>query len=449
MTGETTSPRERFSSRMALLLTMIGVAVGLGNVWRFPYMVGKFGGASFVLFYVLTVAFLGLPALMAEWALGRHTRRGPVGAFEKSGLPGGKVLGWIFFFGVTAATAYYTNAIGWVLYYTLGQLLKGIGLPWQAIILPPDSGFDPRSFALQVAMTALVILACVTVLRKGLRAGIERASKVLMPVLAVTLVVVTVRSVTLPGAWEGIEWYVLKFDPGALRDPAVILAAVGQAIFSLSLGGTFMVTYGSYLDENEKLRGNAAWTAAGDLGAGLLAGLAILPAVFAFGLEPNSGPGLLFFTLPQVFAEMPLGWLFGLLFFTGLLGAAFLSDVGAFEVLIAGLTDNTGLDRKQAVWALSALVFVLALPPMVNMEIFTPWDLTFGSGLQTFGALAAVLAFAWSLERSAALAELDAGRTPGSRETRLLYWWLRFVIPTVIVAIGVWWLLTDVLGIVG
>lgn len=441
--------RERFSSRLALLLTMIGVAVGLGNVWRFPYMVGKFGGASFVLFYVLVVVLLGLPALMAEWSLGRHTRRGPVGAFERAGLPFGRAVGWFFFAVVTAATAYYTNAVGWVLYYAVGEIVRGLGGSWQAAILPPASGFDGRSLALQTAATACVILACAAVLLRGLRGGIEKASQVLMPLLGVSLVVLIVRGLTLPGAWEGLEWYVLKFDPAALSDPAVILAALGQAIFSLSLGGTFMVVYGSYLADGVALRSSAAWTAAGDLGAGLLAGLAIFPAVFAFGLEPASGPGLLFSTLPHLFAEMPAGWLFGLLFFAGLAGAAFLSDVGAFEVLVAGLTDNTRLSRRQAVWLLAAVVFVLAVPPMINMEIFVPWDLTFGSGMQTLGALVAALAFAWSLDRSAALAQLAEGQSGVSLETRLLYLWIRYVIPAVILALGVWWFLTEVLGVAG
>ncbi len=444
-----TAGRERFGSRLGLLLTMIGVAVGLGNVWRFPYMAGKFGGASFVLFYVLTVVLLGLPALMAEWSLGRHTRRGPVGAFERAGMPFGRALGWFFFFGVTAATAYYTNAVGWVLYYAVGQLVPRFGLPWEPAILPPEEGFDLLSLGLQMGATALVVLACAGILLKGLRSGIEVASKVLMPVLFVSLLVLIGRGLTLPGAWQGVEWYVLKFDAGALADPSVILAAVGQAMFSLSLGGTFMVVYGSYLDDGEELRSNAVWTAAGDLGAGLMAGLAILPAVFALGLEPASGPGLLFHTLPRVFAEMPLGWLFGLFFFFGLLGAAFLSDVGAFEVLVAGLTDNTRLERRQAVWLLAGLVFVFALPPMLNMRIFAPWDLTFGSGLQTLGALVAVVVFAWSLERSAALAQLAAGRAESSlaaRETRLLYLWMRYVVPAVILTLGLWWLGKDVFG---
>ncbi len=148
-----------------MLMTMIGVAVGLGNVWRFPYMVGEFGGAPFVVFYVLMVGVVGIPALMAEWSLGRMTRRGPVGAFARAGLPGGRAVGWFFFFVVTAATGYYTNALGWVLYYAAGGLVDMLGLAWDASeILPPDEGFAARSFFLQTACTGLVILACVAVL---------------------------------------------------------------------------------------------------------------------------------------------------------------------------------------------------------------------------------------------------------------------------------------------
>jgi len=195
------------------------------------------------------------------------------------------------------------------------------------------------------------------------------------------------------------------------------------------------------------LRSSAAWTAAGDLGAGLLAGLAIMPAVFALGLEPGSGPGLLFATLPRVFAELPLGWLFGLLFFWGLFAAAFLSVLGAFEVLVAGLVDNTRLKRRAAVWVLAGTVFVFALPPMTNMKVFVPWDLFFGTGMQTFGALVAAVAFGWFVDRSAALKEL--ADTSPSLETKLLYSWIRWVMPFVILTLGVWWLLTDVFGVVG
>ncbi len=445
--GAAASERETFTSRFGLLMTMIGVAVGLGNVWRFPYMAGRYGGAPFVLFYVLVVAAVGIPALMAEWTLGRLTRRGPVGAFERAGLPFGRAVGWFFFFVVTAATGYYTNALGWVLFYAAGEAAAAFGLAWDSpAILPPDDGFSARSLLLQMTCTALVILACAGVLLKGLRAGIERVSKVVVPVLLAMLLLLIVRAVTLPGAAEGVRWYLFKFEPGALTG-RVMLAALGQAVYTLSLGGTFMVVYGSYLKRQDDLRRSAVWTATGDLAAGLLAGFAIFPAVFALGLEPAGGPGLIFATLPEVFARIPAGWLFGLLFFLALFGAAYLSDVAAFEVLVAGLTDNTRLSRRQAVWGMAAVVFACALPPMVNMRVIVPWDLTFGSGMQTLGALLAVVTVGWALRRSEALKALaahDAAAPPV-----WLYYWLRFVIPGAILLVGVWWILTEVFGIVG
>lgn len=443
----TDSPhRETFGSRFGTIMTMIGVAVGLGNVWRFPYMVGRFGGAAFVLFYVLVAVVIGVPALMAEYALGRHTRRGTVGAFAAGGFPFGRQVGWFFFCVVIAATGYYSAVIGWVLYHALGQGAQALGLSLDAaLILPPDHGFVAKSFLLQLACTAAVILACALVLVKGLRAGIERASTIIMPVLFLILVVLVVRSLTLPGAGEGVRWFILEFRWADLT-PSVMVAAIGHMVFSLSLGGTFMVVYGSYLGERENVARPAIWTVIGDTGTSLLAGLAIIPAVFALHLEPTQGPGLLFSTLPQVFAAIPLGWFFGLLFFAGLFGAGYLSDVAAFEVLVAGLTDNTRLTRKRAVWVMAAAVFLIAIPPTINNAIFVPWDLTFGSGMQTLGALLAVLTVGWCMQRSTALAALSAlGERP---VPAWLYYWIRFGIPAGILTVGIWWMLSSVLGAV-
>jgi NSS family neurotransmitter:Na+ symporter len=206
-----------------------------------------------------------------------------------------------------------------------------------------------------------------------------------------------------------------------------------------------MVVYGSYLDEKENLARPALWNVIGDTGSALLAGFAIIPAVFALGLEPTSGPGLIFSTLPKVFAAIPAGWLFGFLFFAGLLGAGYLSDVGAFEALVAGLTDNTRMSRGQAVLLTSIAVFIVAIPPMINNGIFVPWDLTFGSGMQTLGALVAVLTVGWCINRSNALRELGSGGQP---VPVWLYYWIRFGIPLAIITAGVWWLLTNVLGTV-
>ncbi|MBV9881282.1 MAG: sodium-dependent transporter, partial [Gemmatirosa sp.] len=282
MTASPTPARETFASRLGTLMTIVGVALGLGNVWRFPYMVGKFGGAAFVLVYVLISVVIGVPALMAEFALGRHTRRGPVGAFSRAGLPAGRWVGWFFFAVVVAATGYYTAVIGWVLYYAVGQVAAAVRPGFDAsAILPPDTGFVATSFVLQLGCTGVVIVACALVVHRGLRAGIERASTLLVPALLVAILVLVARSLTLPGAMAGVRWYVLKVRFADLN-ATVLAAALGHAIFSLSLGGTFMVVYGSYLDAQERLARPALWTVFGDTASSLLAGFAVIPAVFAF-----------------------------------------------------------------------------------------------------------------------------------------------------------------------
>lgn len=443
--------RETFTTRLAMLASMVGVAVGLGNVWRFPYMVGQFGGAAFVACYLLFIVIVGAPALIAEWMLGRHTRRGPVGAYAAAGLPLGTAVGWVIFAAVTAATGYYAAVIGWTLFFGVAHLARFVGVGFDAgVILPPEAGFAPRSYLVGAAMTGVVILGVCLVLVRGLRRGIERASTVLTPMLLVTLALVIGRSLTLPGAGAGVDWYILKFDLGSLT-PEVMVAALGQSVFSLALGGTYMVIYGSYLAAEDDLRANALWTVGGDTTIGLLAGLAIFPAVFALGFDPSSGPDLLFVTLPAVFAEIPAGALFGAMLFLGLGGVAFLSDVAAFEVLVAGLTDNTRIGRTKAVWIMGAAGFAFSLPPTLNLGVFVPWDLTFGSGLQTAGVLLAVLTVGWAFRRSEALAEL-AGREPEGlgRAERLvlrgIYAWIRYVVPTAILLVGGWWLASDVLG---
>jgi NSS family neurotransmitter:Na+ symporter len=438
------STRETFGSRLGLLATMVGLAVGLGNVWRFPYMVGQFGGGAFLVVYLAIAALVGVPALMGEWALGRHTRRGPLGAFNRVALPGASVVSWVLLGIVWFAVAYYTNAIGWVVFHAVAELGAPLGRPVDAsIILPPESGFSATAMGLQLVFTSLVLLAEARVLLAGVRGGIERASKILTPILFGTLLIVIVRSVTLPGASEGIRW-LLAFEMGEVT-PTVAIAALGQVVFSIGLGGTLMLVYGSYLAPEADIRANAALTVIGDTGAGLLAGLAIFPAVFAFGLEPASGPGLLFETLPRIFSEIPAGWVFGVLFFGGLSGAALLSGIAAYEVLVAGFTDALGWSRRRAVWTVYAGSLVLALPPMINLRIFVPWDLTFGSGGQTFGALVAVLTVGWVMRRATLLEEIGGSRS--SLADRALVHWLRWVVPAAVVAASAWWLFSDVLGV--
>lgn len=437
--------RETFGSRLGVLATMVGLAVGLGNVWRFPYMVGQFGGAAFILLYLLIAALVAIPALMGEWSLGRYTRLGTLGAYERVGLPAGGAVGWLLCAIVWAAVAYYTNAIGWVLFHALAQASLGLGHELDGgLILPPESGISLRSLGLQLVFTALILGAQATVILRGVRRGIERVSTVVTPVLFLTLLILIVRSVTLRGAGEGVAW-LFAFHPSDLT-PSVAVAALGQVAFSIGLGGTLMVVYGSYLSDDTDIRADAALTVLGDTAAGLLAGLAIFPAVFALGLEPGTGPGLLFETLPRVFERLPAGWLFGLLFFGGLSGAALLSGIAAYEVLVAGFTDRLGWSRRRATWTVYAGSLLLAVPPMINLDIFVPWDLTFGSGGQTFGMLVAVLTVGWVMRRGALLEEIG-GAEPSAMD-RLLVRWLRWGVPLGVLAGAAWWFLSDLLGTV-
>jgi len=434
-----TPERETFVSGFGAVMTMIGAAVGLGAVWRFPYMVGRFGGAAFVLFYLAVVLFVGIPALMTEWALGRHTGRGPLGAYEKGSLPGGRAVGGFLFAILLVAAGYYGNVVGWVLYHGLSEIAGGLGLRFDpAAILPPARGFAFSSFVRQVVMTGVVVSACGLVIARGLRRGIERASRWIMPGVFAILLVLILRAVTLEGAGEGLRWYLGSFRLASLT-PSVMAAAMGMAFFSMSLGGTFMVIYGSYLRKDSPIPKNALMTSLGASLAGILAGLAIFPAVFSFGLEPTSGPGLIFETLPRVFASMPAGWAFGFLFFIGLFGAAYLSEVAAFEVLVGGLVDNTRIGRRRAVLLVGAAVWILALPPMINTRIFLPWDLFFGSGMQVLGSFLAVMTAGWFVRRAELLRELGEGS--GRPFPRFIYWWIRLAVPAAILLVGVNWLL--------
>lgn len=438
--------RATFTSGLGALLAMIGVAVGLGNFWRFPYLVGRFGGAAFVLFYLLLVLCIGVPGLVAEWTVGRHTQRGTVGAFARAGLPFGRQLGWIFFCAILFSSAYYSAAVGWVLAHAIAAAATLLGMPLDAAaVLPPAQGFDGRSFVLQLVLTGTVVGVSALVLARGLRSGIEAASRVLVPLLFFTLLALIVRGLTLPGAAVGVQWYLLKFEPSNLTG-SVMVAALGQVVFSLSLGGTFMVVYGSYLARDVSLPRTGVFAAAADTTAGLLAGLAIFPALFALGLEPASGPTLIFETLPRVFAAMPAGAVFAALLYGGLFLAALLSAMGAFEVAIAGLTDNTRLQRRQATLLVCSTVLLLSIPPTINLRIFVPWDLAFGSGFQTFGALLAAIACGWFLDRGAVLGQI--ARETGDLRVRLLYAWIRWVVPGGILLVLVWWVLTDLLNVI-
>ena len=429
-----TQGRETFGSRFGSVMALMGVAVGLANVWRFPYMAGRYGGAAFVALYIVFGILLGIPAVMAEWTLGRFTRQGPAGAFVTAGMPGGRGIGWLLFFTVFMAESYYTLVVGQVLFYVFETFLGGGA--GQA----PENFFETMLTGItvwNVSVTAATFLGVASVLYFGVRRGIETVSRIAMPLVFVALLVVIARSVTLPGAGAGIRFFLLP-DLSKLNAETA-LAALGQVFFSLSLGGTFFLLYGSYLRADEDIPKTAIQTALGDLTAALLGGLAILPAVFAMGLEPSSGPSLLFITLPGVFAGMPGGSLVGGIFFGALFLAAFLSAVAAFEVLVDSARHYFGWSRGKALALLVPVQLVVALPSMASSK-FLQWnDLLWGSTMQPVGSALTLVALGWFVSRGKALAEINRGSSIAIGSVWIF--WIRWVIPVtiVIILISGWW----------
>ncbi|MCH7871328.1 MAG: sodium-dependent transporter, partial [Planctomycetes bacterium] len=276
MTAE--ESRSTFSSSWGTVLTTAGVAIGLGNIWRFPYMMGEYGGAVFLIVYLGIVIAFALPALMVEWALGRHTRRGTWGAFQRAGLPGGRWFSYLLLITVTMAASYYGVVLAWVFYFAVAFASSPL-----TTRLAPDFGLLHANVGAQAACVAVTVTLGCGALFFGVKRGIERISKLALPVFFLLFAILIVRSLTLDGAMAGLrEFLVPRWGDFT---GATALAALGQAFFSLALGGTFMVIYGSYMRSEENIPKTAVLTAAADVGAALMAGLIVVPAALALGVS--------------------------------------------------------------------------------------------------------------------------------------------------------------------
>ncbi len=415
--------RETFRSTWGTILTTAGAAIGLGNIWRFPYMMGLFGGGAFLLVYLSVVALFGIPGLMVEWTLGRQTQRGPWGAFERSGIWGGPYWGYLLLLTVTMAASYYAVVLAWVLHYFVIYLLGHS---------PADSAAHFESITGRLAPQAPPLLATVALacgaMYFGIKRGIERLSTLVTPLFFALTAVLVVRALTLPGAAEGLHYYL--WPRWSQFSGTTLLAATGQAYFSLALGGTFMVVYGSYMRRQENIPRTAVGTALADASAAFIAGLVVVPSVFAFDIDLASGPPLLFVVMPQVFTRMPLGSLFGALFFLSVFLIALLSLVAAYEVLVAALQDGLNWSRRRALLVVFLVESVLAVPSMLSLDYLFKSDLLWGSIMQPVGAVISVFALAWCGSRSRVLREM-AGSGQASPPA-WLYYWIKYVIPVAV-----------------
>ncbi len=421
----TEEPRETFQSSWGTILTTAGAAIGLGNIWRFPYMMGLFGGGAFLLVYLAVVVLFGIPGLMVEWTLGRRTRRGPLGAFQRAGLRGGGAFGYLLLLTVTMAASYYAVVIAWVLFYGAAYLVGSPPTEASAFFEWLTAGLWPQAGALLVT----VGLGC-GCMYWGVRRGIERVSRLVTPLFFAITAVLIVRALTLPGALEGLSFYLTP--RWSQFTGATFLAATGQAYFSLALGGTFMVIYGSYMRADENIPRSAVGTALADASAAFIAGLVVVPSLFAFDIDLASGPPLLFVVMPQVFQRVPLGGLFGALFFLAIFVIAMLSLVAAYQVLAAAMQDGWNWSRRRVLFAIFVAQSLLAVPSMLSLRYLFGSDLIWGSVMQPVGAVLSVFALAWCSSRVALLNDMSRGA--GRQLPGWLYYWIKYVIPLAVVS---------------
>ncbi len=362
--------RENWGSKFGFIMAAAGSAVGLGNIWRFPYVTGENGGGAFVFVYLICVVLIGAPLLFNEMALGRHTQKNPIGAFSSSGSNKFWMLGAILSMSVSFfVLSYYGVIAGWTFGYIYTSII-GVTMDFDAFIANPVAAIG--LFALFMIVTALIV-------KGGISGGIERASKILMPILFLLVIIVILRSVTLPGAAAGIEYY-LTPDFSKING-GVVLAALGQAFFSMSIGWGIMITYGSYLPKSENIISSGLWVGLTDAGVALMGGLMIFPAVFAFGREPDQGFSLVFRILPEVFNSMPAGGnIIAALFFLLLCIAALTSAISILEVPVSYVIDEKKFSRSKATWLVTGLIFIVGIPSALSQngsEFFTNMSLTF------------------------------------------------------------------------
>jgi len=435
--------REQFGTSAAVVMAMAGSAIGLGNIWRFPYMVGEYGGAVFIIIYLLSALFLSLPILLSEAIIGKKTQSDTFGALEILS-PGSswKWLGLLTVISPLIILSYYSVVGGWSIEYFITSIFKGFTIESShSFAKYTGTIWGPLVFhTVFLGLTTLIISA-------GVKSGIEKFNKISLPVLFFLIILIMIYSLSLPGSKAGVN-YLLSPDISQLK-PSVIAAAMGQSFFSLSLGVGSILTYASYMKREESLMRTGTWTTVFDLIFALIAGFAIMPAVFSAGIEPSAGPGLIFETLPYIFARMGefsplLSRGVSILFFLTIVIAALTSSISMFEVGVAYLVDEKKYSRKRSVW----LIFVctwfvgvlcsLSIGPLSGMKlfgktIFELCDYFTSNYLMTFGSLLFVIFVGWVMKKQDVKEEL--GVKKHSAITEIFYFLIRYVSPLVIIII--------------
>ena len=437
--------RERLGSRLGFIMLSAGCAIGCGNVWKFPWMCGQFGGGGFVLVYVLCLLLLGLPVMTMEFSMGRAAQVSPVRMYRKLEKPGSKWDGWgyVFLAGNVALMAFYCVVTGWIIYYFC-QFALGHS---------QNLGFGPMlsSPAINVGFLLVTVVAAFTILSFNLESGLERVTKFMMCALLVLMLVLAVHSLTLPGAKEGLSFYLIP-DFSKI-DGSVIVGAMNQAFFTLSVGMGGMAIFGSYIDKEHTLMGEAAHVIALDTFVAVIAGLIMFPACFSYGLEVTAGPSLLFDTMASVFNHMSGGRWWGTLFFLFMVFAALSTVLGVCENILAMVRELTGWSRPRGSIVCGVVIFLLALTTALGFNVihFQPfaegsswldlWDFIVSTNVLPVGSVVMALfccnSFGWGWDSF--VQEANEGR--GLRVQGWMKPLFRFVVPAVVVFLYVYGLI--------
>lgn len=445
--------RDGFGSRFGALVAMAGSAVGLGNLWRFPYLVGENGGAAFIIVYLIMIVLLCLPIFVSEFVIGRRSQKNAFSAFRD--LSGGSAWKWAGLMTVLVplvVLSYYSVIGGWSIEYILKACTFSFtGDASQAAMSSMFTDFVSSPWMPLICHT-IFLAATAIVVMVGIKDGIEKFSKVVMPLLFVIVIAIAAYSITLPGADKGLKYL---FQPDFSKiDGQACASALGQAFFSLSLGFGTIMTYASYVSKEENILFQSTSTALSDTLFALIAGVAIMPAVFAFGLDPQSGPGLVFETLPFVFGKMPAGGLIAILFFIALFVAAITSSISMLEVPVAYLIEERKMSRVASCILVFAVCWVLgafcslSFGPLSDVliagrSIFEFFDNLSSNILMTLGSLLTVLFVGWRLKKTDIYEEFTNGGTltTNVKIFGILWFLIRYIAPVTIITIFVYGLL--------
>ena len=434
--------RDGFSSNLGFILASAGSAIGLGNIWRFPYLVGKNGGAAFVMLYAVLLITIGVSVLLVELAIGRNGQGNCVKSYSKIN----KNFKWLGFLNIVTSffiLAFYSVVGGWTIYFFIQSIVGNVANKHTTEMEVFFSSFISAPLNPIICLAVFLGLT-MFIVAKGISKGIEVYNKFLMPALFIMIIILLVRSVTLPGALEGVKWYL--HPDFSLINGTIFVTALGQALFSLSVGHAVQLTYASYLSKNANLPRSSIYIAMFDLIVSILIGFVIFPAVFAFGIVPGAGPELAFVTIPQVFSEIVFGEIFIMIFFLLLLSAALGSSIAHMEVVLSYFVETFKAKRSRICFVYGMLVFLFAIPAslsfgpwgsieLFHMNIFSIYEYATSNISLPFSALICSILVGWFWKKEQAIASVTNNGTVGNLAVSIWLPLVKYVVPLAVLLI--------------